>query len=60
MGVVVLERTQTPWAEFRRHLVAEIERHTASPDETAAGAYYTAWLAALESLLRERGVLPAG
>jgi len=27
-------------------------------DETAASAYYTAWLAALESLLRERGVLP--
>ena len=26
MGVVLLERTGTSWAEFRRHLVAAIER----------------------------------
>lgn len=56
MGVVVLERTGTPWAEFRRHLVTAIERRPLRLDESAATAYYAAWLDALESLLAERGL----
>ena len=56
MGVLVLERTGTSWAEFRRHLVAAIERHRPGPGESAATAYYTAWLGALEQLLGERGL----
>jgi nitrile hydratase accessory protein len=54
MGVLVLERTGTSWAEFRRHLVAAVERHPPRPDESAATAYYAAWLDALERLLTER------
>jgi nitrile hydratase accessory protein len=56
MGVVLLERTGTPWAEFRRHLVAAIERHPYDPAESAATAYYAAWLDALQSLLATRGL----
>jgi nitrile hydratase accessory protein len=56
MGVLVLERTGTPWARFRRHLVTAIERHQPHPGESAATAYYTAWLDALEALLAEQGL----
>jgi nitrile hydratase accessory protein len=58
MGVVVLERTGASWEEFRRHLVAAIRRRPPEPGESAASAYYTAWLDALEALLAERGLLP--
>jgi hypothetical protein len=58
MGVVVLERTGASWAEFRAHLVTAIERQPREPDVSAATAYYSAWLEALEGLLAERGLLP--
>jgi nitrile hydratase accessory protein len=58
MGVVVLERTGASWAEFRTHLVAAIERQPLQADVSAATAYYSAWLEALEGLLAERGLLP--
>ncbi|HVD14238.1 MAG TPA: nitrile hydratase accessory protein [Actinomycetota bacterium] len=60
MGVVAVERSGASWDEFRRHLVAAVRRHPHQPDESAATAYYTAWLDALEALLAERGLLPAG
>jgi nitrile hydratase accessory protein len=60
MGVVVLERTGASWEEFRRHLVAAIRRHPQQPGSSAATAYYTAWLDALEALLTERGLLEPG
>jgi nitrile hydratase accessory protein len=53
MGVVLLERLGVPWAEFRQHLIAAIAKHHPANDETAATAYYTAWLDALEALLAE-------
>ena len=55
MGVVALERTGFSWAEFREHLVAAIAARPTAPDESAATAYYAAWLDALEGLLAERG-----
>jgi nitrile hydratase accessory protein len=58
MGVVALERTGTPWAEFRQRLVTAIRRHPADPAASPATTYYTAWLEALEGLLAERGLLP--
>ena len=57
MGVVVLERLAIPWAEFRDHLVAAIQQHPAHPDESAATAYYAAWLEALDRLLTARGAI---
>ncbi len=58
MGVVALERTGSSWAEFRRHLVAAIQRQPADPEASPATSYYAAWLEALEGLLAERGLLP--
>jgi nitrile hydratase accessory protein len=58
MGVVALERAGASWAEFRVHLVAAIRRRPQRPGESAATAYYAAWLDALEALLAERGLLP--
>jgi len=55
MGVVALERAGASWPEFRRHLVAAIERRAPRSGESAATAYHAAWLDALESLLSERG-----
>jgi nitrile hydratase accessory protein len=58
MGVVVLERTGASWTEFRRQLVAAIRQRPPEPGESAASAYYAAWLDAVEALLTERGLLP--
>jgi nitrile hydratase accessory protein len=55
LGVVVLERLGAPWSEFRDHLVAAIDAHVPAPGESAATAYYTAWLDAVEALLTGRG-----
>jgi hypothetical protein len=45
----VLERTGAPWSEFRA-------AHEPAPGESAATAYYTAWLDAIEALLAARGL----
>lgn len=57
MGVVALEHTGATWQEFRAHLVAAIGDRPQRPGETAATAYYCAWLDALEALLMQRGLL---
>jgi hypothetical protein len=54
MGVVVLERLGLPWSAFRDQLVAAIERHGQPEGETAAEAYYVAFLDAVESLAAAR------
>ena len=56
LGVVLLERTGASWSEFRDQLVAAIAAHVAAPGESAATAYYTAWLDAVEALLRRRNL----
>jgi nitrile hydratase accessory protein len=57
MGVVALQRTGTSWDEFRRHLAAAIATRGQGEGESAATAYYAAWLDALEALLSERELL---
>jgi len=57
MGVVALQRSDSTWEDFRVHLVRAIAARPQRPGETAATAYYAAWLDALEALLRERGLL---
>lgn len=57
MGVVALQRTGATWEDFREHLVAAIAARPQQPDESAATAYYGAWLDALEALLCERGAI---
>ena len=45
------EQLGLPWSAFRDHLVAAIERHGQPEGESAAEAYYVAFLDALESLV---------
>ncbi len=54
MGVVLLERLGIPWSGFREHLVAAIRRHGHPEGESAAEAYYVAFLDAIESLVAAR------
>jgi len=46
------------WICTRRHLVAAIRQRPPEPGESAASAYYAAWLDAVEALLTEHGLLP--
>ncbi|CAN5288621.1 hypothetical protein BH20ACT16_BH20ACT16_13430 [soil metagenome] len=57
MGVVVLSRTGCTWEDFREHFVAAIAARPQQHDESAATAYYAAWLEALEALVADRGLL---
>jgi nitrile hydratase accessory protein len=57
MAVVAIARSGASWPEFRRHLAAAIAAHRPTESESAATAYYAAWLDALERLLSERGLL---
>jgi nitrile hydratase accessory protein len=57
MAVVALDRLRVPWADFRRHLARAIAARPVSEDESAATAYYAAWLDALERLLAEHDVV---
>ncbi|HVF79366.1 MAG TPA: nitrile hydratase accessory protein [Solirubrobacteraceae bacterium] len=57
MGVVALQRTGSTWEDFREHLVTAIAARPQQNGESAATAYYAAWLEALERLLDERGLL---
>jgi nitrile hydratase accessory protein len=57
MGVAVLERAGATWADFAVHLAAAIARRPYDPEESAATAYYTAFLEALESFVDERHLL---
>jgi nitrile hydratase accessory protein len=54
MGVVLLDRLGVPWSDFREHLVAAIQRHGHPAGESAAEAYYVAFLDAIESLVAAR------
>jgi len=57
MGVAAMERFGVPREEFRDRLIDAIARHSPDPTETAASAYYMAWLDALEAALGARALL---
>lgn len=65
IGVVAIDRAGASWADFRRHLAAAIAARASGEGEGGGGgdgeshatAYYAAWLAAVEALLAERGLL---
>ena len=56
MAVVALERSGISLVEFSRYLADAVARHGYDPAESAATAYYTAWLDALETALAVPGV----
>lgn len=53
MGVVALKRLGVSWSDFRNHLAAAIAAHEGPPEESAASAYYCAWLDAVEAQVLE-------
>lgn len=57
MTVALHEKGAFSWSEWAETLGREI---AASGSETGADAYYQAWLAALEAIVREKRVLDAG
>ncbi|MEP6759464.1 MAG: nitrile hydratase accessory protein, partial [Actinomycetota bacterium] len=59
MGVVAMERFDVSREEFRDALIAAIAAHPADAGETAATAYYAAWIDALERVLNRRALLGA-
>ncbi len=61
LAVSLCEEGYYQWDEFRDHLIAEIaaaERAAGSDASPAAlPSYYESWLAALEKLLDEKGIV---
>jgi nitrile hydratase accessory protein len=45
------------WQEFHQRLVAEIQQWERQPDQAGDWDYYQRWLAALEYVLCDRGIL---
>ena len=60
LAVGLAERGLFHWDEFRNRLIAEISAARADdPSASPATVYYRHWLAALEQLLRDKGVVSA-
>lgn len=60
---LLAERGHYTWDEFRAHLIREIgdwDRSEAGEDPSAEYRYYDHFLAALQALLAEKGMLEAG
>ncbi len=57
MCVAAMERFDISREEFRDRLIDAIAAHPDDPAETAATAYYDAWLDALEAVLHTRALL---
>ena len=47
------------WSEWAAHLAAEIQRAQAAGDPDLGDTYYRHWLAALERIVDEKGVIGA-
>lgn len=46
-----------PWEAFRQRLIAVVARADATPEGQRRPAYYENWLAALQQVLVERGIV---
>jgi nitrile hydratase accessory protein len=58
MAVGLHQRKLFRWDEFRDRLIAEIAAHPGGdPSTSLAALYYRQWLAALERLLEEKGLV---
>ena len=57
LALALHEKGVFAWTEFAAALGAEIARAEAAGDDRGADAYYVHWLAALERLVAEKGVV---
>ena len=60
IAVALCEQGRYDWDRFRDRLIAEIAAGdaTTTPSDPHAPGYYEHWLAALEKVLDETGILP--
>jgi len=59
MAVLLSERGAFTWPEWTARLADEIAAGTARGEENDGRRYYRHWLAALEKLVAEKGLVPA-
>lgn len=59
MAVRLHEASHFTWAEWAERLAAEIKRAQAAGDPDRGDTYYHHWLATLEGLVAEKGLVPA-
>ena len=59
MAVLLSERGVFTWPEWTARLADEIAAGTARGEENDGRRYYRHWLAALEKLVAEKGLVPA-
>lgn len=60
MAVMLHERGHFTWMEWTTRLADEIAAATAGGEDDDGRRYYRHWLAALERLVAELGIVPAG
>jgi len=60
MAVKLHEAGVFTWPEWAERLAAEIRRARAAGDPDLGATYYEHWLAALEGLVAEKGLVAAG
>lgn len=61
MAIVLSEEGYYDWEEFRQRLISQIgDWERSDEDERAVWDYYRHWLASLEALLKDRGLLSEG
>jgi nitrile hydratase accessory protein len=60
MAVALSARGCFTWTEWARHLADEIAAAKARGEVDDGNRYYDYWLAALEKLVAEKGLIPAG
>jgi len=60
LAVAASEAGAYDWEEFRRGLIAEIASWEAVHTEHGGWSYYDRWLASLEGLLGEKGIVTPG
>ena len=59
IAMVLSDQGSVPWESFRQQLIAAVAKADCIPDTRNRPGYYENWLAALEVLLIERGIVSA-
>ena len=60
MTLALYERGLFTWSEWAAALAREIKTAKQAADEDSGSSYYRNWLAALEQLVADKGIAPAG
>jgi nitrile hydratase accessory protein len=58
IAVSLAEQGAYEWSEFQQQLIKAIAEAEKDDSQNPSRGYYESWLAAMESLLEEKGLLP--